>query len=316
MASRTIYRIINYLSEIIDDSPQKAVLSKLNSLVKGEELHSLTKLIRDYRKVERGKIQKKNANLFHLLLLLVEVYNDIVDIVGENWYKSPESDQENTKYKIYAVSCLYYRSTQTMLDMVTLLENGSLVPTLALWRSLYENYIISRYLLKKPEEVSKRFNDHWYITENKFRKGNKQSIADKAAALIQEYGPAYGDNYGWAAETGATKGDFNNFSKIRNTVKEKDLSELYSFASNIIHSSSFSVNRPIFTDGKHGNNKMVGMFSENLELPVNWTVQIMEKYSRMLLESFHFTDQELKEALGNILEILSLAVFAEVSGEL
>lgn len=97
--------IISNLSEITDDSSQKTVQSKLNSLLKGVELHSLTKNFRDYRKAEKGKIQKDNANLFYQFLLLIEVYNDIMDIVGENWHKSPEVDQENTKYIPAGLRC-------------------------------------------------------------------------------------------------------------------------------------------------------------------------------------------------------------------
>ena len=311
---RIIYRIITYISEITDDTSQKAVQGRLNSLLKGEELHSLTKNFREYRKAEKGKIQKENTNLFHQLLLLVEVYNDIIDIIGENWHGSPESEKEKNKYKIYAISSLYHRSTQTILDMVSLLENGSLIPTLSLWRSIYENYIISRYLLKKPDEFSARFNDHWYITENKLRKGKTSSIAEKAASLIKEYGPAYEDNYGWAAEKQSNKGSYQAFAKIHNQVKDKKFSEIYSFASDIIHSSSFSVNRSIFNDGKHGNTEMIGMFSDNMGLPVNWTIHLMEKYTVLLLESFYFEDHQIRTALGKILEVLSLSVLAEVSG--
>jgi hypothetical protein len=312
---RAIYRIISYISEITDESSQKEVQSKLNSLLKGEELHSLTKNLRDYRKTEKGKIQKENANLFQQLLLLVEVYRNILDIIGENWHLSPESEQEKTKYKIYAVSSLFNKSTQTILDMIALLENGSLVPTLALWRIIYENFIISRYLLKKPDEVSARFNDHWYITENKLRNGKKKNIADKAASLIRDYGPAYEDNYGWAAGKESKKGSFRAFAKIHNKVKEKEYSEIYSFASDIIHSSSFSVNRSIFTDGKHGNTEMIGMFSDNMGLPVNWTIHLMKKFVSELLEAFHFDDLGIKEALGQVLEVLSQAILFELQSE-
>ncbi|MDA3823093.1 MAG: DUF5677 domain-containing protein [Bacteroidales bacterium] len=315
MIQNTVYKIITYLSEITDDTTDKNVQSRLNSLLKGEELHTLTKSFRDYRKVEKGKIQKENTNLFNQLVLLVEVYRNILDIIGENWHLSPESEQEKTKYKIYAVSCLFNKSTQTILDMVALLENGSLVPTLALWRIIYENYIISTYLLSKPDVISKRFNDHWYITENKLRNGKKQSIADKAASLIQEYGPAYEDNYGWAAGKESKKGSFRAFAKIHNKVKEKEYSEIYSFASDIIHSSSFSVNRSIFTDGKHGNTEMIGMFSDNMGLPVNWTIHLMKKFVSELLESFHFEDLGIKAALGQVLEVLSQAILFELQSE-
>lgn len=309
---KTIYQIIDYLSEITDGSSQKAVQSKLNSLLKGEELHSLTKSFRDYRKTEKGKIQKEYANLFQQILLLVEVYNDILDIVRMNQDTSSETEQENPKYKIDAISSLYFRSTQTILDMISLLESGSLVPTIVLWRMIYENYIISKYLIKKPEEVSKRFNDHWIITENKLRNEKNQTIAEKAKALINEYGPAYEDNYGWAAKKNSKKGSYRAFATIHNVVKEKEYTEIYSFASDIIHSSSFSVNRPIFSDGEHGNTEMIGMFSDNIGLPVNWTLHLMKKYTDVLLVSFQFEEQRLRNALSQVLEVLSLSILSEL----
>lgn len=309
---RTIDKMKTYLSEITDDSSQKEMQSKLNSLFKGNELHSLTKSFRDYRKTGKGKIQNNNTNLFHQFLLLIEIYTDIIEIIGENWHKSPASTQDETKYKIYAVSCLFNKSTQTMLDMLTLLENGSLVPTLVLWRIIYENYIITKYLLSKPDNMSKRFNDHWYITENCLRKGKDESIAKKVVSLIDEYGPAYKDNYGWAADKESKKGRFRAFAKIHNKVKEKEYSEIYSFASDIIHSSSFSVNRSIFTDGEHGNTEMIGMFSDNMGLPVNWTIHLMEKFAAELLNAFHFDDSGERIALRQVLEVLSLSILAEL----
>jgi hypothetical protein len=59
---RIIYKIISSLSDLSEDITKNDMVKKLNSLFKGEELHSLTKSLRDYRKESRGKIQREHSN--------------------------------------------------------------------------------------------------------------------------------------------------------------------------------------------------------------------------------------------------------------
>lgn len=312
---KTIYKVMSYLLEISKDTSPKEIESILNSLLKGKELRSLTKPIRDYRRAEKDQIQKKNVNLFYQFSLLIAVYTDVIDIIGENWHRSPASNKEETKYKIYAVSCLFYKSIQTMFDMLALLENGALVPTWVLWRIIYESYITSKYLLKKSDDISKRFNDHWQITENRIMKGKNEKIAQKVASLINEYGPAYENNYGWAADKESKKGKYSTFAEIHNEEKNEDFTYFYSLASYIIHSSSFSVNRPIFTDGKHKNTEMVGMFSGGIQLPIKRTIHVMQNFVMILLEYFHFEDPDEKKVLVKIIEVLALSILSELKKE-
>jgi hypothetical protein len=195
--------------------------------------------------------------------------------------------------------------------MLSLLESGSLVPTLVLWRIIYENYIISRYLLDNTDDMSERFNDHWLITENRIRKGGNEAIASKIASLIEKYGPRYQDNYGWAGSKKNEKGRFNSFAAIHNQMKSKEFFEMYSFTSDIIHSSSYSVNRSIFSDGRYGNTDMIGTFFDDFRLPIEWTLQVMEKFVGIILEYFYFEDPYEKKSLCQIIEVLSLSIIAE-----
>lgn len=312
--SKTIHWIMSKLSEISEDTSPKEIRSKLNSLLKGKELHALTKPIRDYRKAERDKIQSKNATLFQQFTLLIEICKDIIDSIGENWNDSPDYNKEETKYKIDAVTRLFNRSIQIMFDMLSLLENGALIQTLGFWRIIYETYITSKYLLNKPDNVSKRFNDHWQTTENRIMGDENKKIVE-ADSPNKEYESIYKSNYGWAADEESKKGRYSTFASIHNEEKDEDFSNMYFFASDIIHSSSYSVNKSIFTDGEHGNVEMIGMFSGGIQLPIEWTIHVMQKFVMVLLEYFPFEDPDEKKSIVQIFKGLASSILSELKKE-
>jgi len=281
----TIYKIAESIIDIASSGNERERKGKLNNLLQGSGLHSLTSSLRDYRKRSQGEIKKKYSTLFQQLMLLVQIYLDISEQIGRSWNNTSKKFQESTQYRINAVSKLYNKSTQTTLDMLTLLENGSLVSTLPLWRMIYENYLVSKFLISQEDDISLQFNDHELFDITRFITKPSKSDKKKIDIFIQKYGDHFKTPYGWAYKSDSKK-QYKSFQDIQKVVKEKDFASHYKLTSAMIHSSSFSVNRSIFSDGEHGNVNMLGIFNTNLDFPYQITVQIMLKYSELLINQF------------------------------
>ncbi len=278
-----VEKLIYEIGELRNDNDAK---KRLNTFFKGQELHQITKNFRDYRKKEKGKISKEYNTKLQQYILLIEFYLDVGRYIKDYWKKSDSKNE--TEYRINTSFKLFYKSVQTVIDILTLFESGSLTACLPLWRMIYENYVITLFLLKNNENKSIRFNDHEPVDEYIILKAMTKSKI-KGEKIIEELKNKYGSHFthpfGWTYENGEKA--LNSFSHIRNAVGEEEFYEFYKFASTLLHSSSLSVNRSMFSDGKRGNTGMVGSFHKNLELPYELTVRIMKAYVDSLIDFFY-----------------------------
>lgn len=294
---------MNLLLEIGESHTENDVIKRLNTFFKGQQLHRITKNFREYRKKERGKISKEYNILLQQYILLIEFYIDVARHISEKWQSSDNKNE--TKYRINTSLKLFYKSVQTMIDILTLFENGSLTGCLPLWRMIYENYVVTLYLLNNNENKSMMFNDHELVDEYIILKQMTESKikgTENIEYLTRKYGLHFIKPYGWTYENGEKP--VNTFGKIRTNVNEKEFYEFYKFASTLLHSSSLSVNRPMFSDGKHGNTEMIGSFLKNLELPYQLAVRLMKVYVDCLIDFFYEvedTDKKIIEDENGIL---------------
>lgn len=298
-----INRVENLIYDIGKLRDNNDVKKRLNTFFKGKELHQITKNIREYRKKEKGKISKEYNIKLKQYILLIEFYLDVGRHIEDNW-KNSDSKNE-TEYRINTSFKLFYKSVQTVIDILTLFENGSLTGCLPLWRMIYENYVITIFLLENSENISMMFNDHELVDEylilksmTKSRIKGEENIED----LKTKYGKCFLKQYGWAYED--EKNRINNFGQIRKAVNENEFYEYYKFASTLLHSSSLSVNRSMFSDGKHGNTNMVGSFFKNLELPYELTIRVMKVYVDCLIDFFYDSKDTNKIIIKDINNIL------------
>ncbi len=298
-----INEIVNLLLEIGESPTETDVTKRLNIFFKGQQLHHITKQFREYRKREKGKISKEYDTLLQQYILLVEFYIDVSRHIGEKWKRSRGKNE--TQYRINTSSKLFYKSVQTMIDILTLFENGSLTGCLPLWRMIYENYVVTLYLLSNNDKKSMMFNDHELADEYIILKEMNESRikgTETIDHLTNKYGSHFIKPYGWAYETGEKA--LNTFWQIRKIVNEKEFYEFYKFASTLLHPSSLSVNRPMFSDGKHGNTRMIGSFLKNLELPYQLTVRLMKAYVDCLIDFFYEVEDTEKKIIEDVNGIL------------
>jgi len=298
-----IDEIAQSILAIGEASEESLAVKRFNELIKGTRLHGLTQDIRAYLKKQRGVIRKKHLVRFQQYLLLMKVYIDVADHVGRKWRNS--ANKESTKYRINTSSKLFFKSIQICLDLLTLMENGSLTSSLSIWRNIYENYVVSLFLLSHDETISRRFNDHQVVDLLTIVEDVRQKAKydEKMNTLVAEYGDHFIETYGWAYETGQKR--IKTFHALRRIVDEKEFHGYYKLTSNLLHASSLSVNRSFFSDGEHGNINMIGIFDRNLHLPYRLTVQLMKTFSNVLVDYFYDDDDFEKNVVTSVTNIVS-----------
>ena len=275
--------VYNDVVEAINSITQGVDVEKvLKQNFEGANLHRLTQRYKNYTKEIRSKIANKNQNDLRYYLLFFLLQNDIIEMLSNMWIKTPDL---NNKRRINATIKLYRNSLQSMIDIYSIFETGSLTLFYPAWRTIYENYVISMFLIERDEEISLRFNEH--ILMDKLRiKAYKMSDLElkKANKLMEKYGKHYKEVYGWAYKDNETK--IANFNQIRRKVKEKEFYEHYKLACEIMHASSLSVNQSIFNEEKLGNIEMIGLFSDDIKDLCIMVIGIVRKFTDLMVSTF------------------------------
>jgi hypothetical protein len=243
-----------------------------------------------YKLKREIEITKENNRLFKHFTFLIMFYNEIIENINAKYKLDNNSF---IKYRINTCEKLYLKSIQLCIDMLSLFEKGALVSSFLLWRSIYNDYVITKYLLQSGEEISECYNEFAKVQKYIILK-DKSVLSDEE---IKKYKEKYGNlnnNFAWAINIKGLK----NFMIIQNKVKEKKYCKEYKFSSMYHHASSFSVNNSIFYgDEDYGNTNMPGFFSGNIEIPYNLTVSLMKDFTDAMI-NFFLNDEKGKLILA------------------
>jgi len=300
--------IIKEILFLLEDSQtlsESELKGRINELLKGKKLHEEISSLKKYRLESKGKIAKVNSVKFQQYMMYFILADEVVDMIGESWRKSPDKDK--TRYRINATIKLFNKTRQTMLDMLPLFEHGALPSCLVLWRSMYENYVFAKYLLASPDEESDRFNDYATIQNGLMSKEYKAKHSAKIEGLLRKYGKDFSEPFGWI-----TVAKLKNISGVIKHTKEKEFADYYRFTSMQIHASPFSVNTSIFHEGEHGNNDMLGVFTEGMDLPFNLVITVMSRFIEMMI-CFFVTDEMMKRMMLVSNRLISAETAMDVS---
>ena len=71
-----------------DEVPENQLIGMFNDYFKSTQLHRSVKAIRDYRKVERGRISKENDLHLNQFFYMILYWTDIVNLMGQTWRAS------------------------------------------------------------------------------------------------------------------------------------------------------------------------------------------------------------------------------------
>ena len=294
--------MINEIVEEIGSSkeePSKEIfLAKINSFLEGRKLDEMIHNFWEYRNKIKVEINENYISLIKELsffFLFLEDINNFIKISFEE-----NKNKEEIKYRINVCSKLYNKSLQTFIDIFGLLENGSISNVYLLWRSIYENYIITKYLVDGPEEEAKLFNEHKIIQEKRLLA--KEFTGEEIEKFIKLFGKDFKNDFCWAKRINGKK----TIYKIIKYINENTYYPFYILSTLIGHSSSFSVNRGIIYQDEIPNTSMIGYFPEKVAHQINLLITTLTDYAKLLLK--HFVNEDYRILIEKLLDYFGFEI--------
>lgn len=218
------------------------------SLSKGEQVHP-------------GKV----AMYKNFLLFLIEVQEE----VEREWRSQPFED---FKHRINAAIKLYNKSIRVAMESIPLIQVGAPQSLLILWRALYNDFIVARFIMNSKEKVAGDFND---FSQNQYQKLTSHQKTQNTTGDSPTEKQIEMNDYAWS---GLDKKQWN-FSKLVELVQETKYYLHYKVASMYHHSSSFSVNHSLFRSGGLTNINSFGLLPESLRYPFNLYISVLSDFT-------------------------------------
>ena len=216
------------------------------------------KIVHEYRHAET------NEHVAHAAMFLDFVsacYNYIV----QEYYD--ESDFH------FCVMNLLHHILQTYSAFFTEMLSGLQTASLTHLRTMYETYVIARYIMKY-KELSRPFRDHSIIVQYRIaaefdKNGDLGELQTRYDELIREYGKDFANKYGWTSGR-IEQRNKRKLSTLANDVGLGGYRSLYVLSSEMIHASSFSV-----VDESWTAKATAGFIASAVELLTNGLIQLL-----------------------------------------
>jgi hypothetical protein len=255
-------------------------LKKIERLFSADFMDKVNSDFNKYKIKEEMKLTIENNTLTKRFTYLIMFCNEIALNIKAKY----ENDRNVfIQYRMNTCGKIYYKSIQTCMDMLSLFEKGALPSSFLLWRSIYNDYVIAKFLSQSSENISECYNEYSRVQRYVLAKDKSSLTEEEIKELRKKYGNNFNNNYGWALNI---KGN-RNFNAIRKCINETKYYTEYKFSSMYHHASSFSVNNSVFFDNeKHSNVDMLGIFSKNIEIPYNLTVSLMKDFTDTMINTF------------------------------
>jgi len=285
------------INEILKDivaakaKDEKEFTKELSLYLKSEKLETSIKDIWDGRENNQFAVKEKYGLMIRHLSFLFLLLQDISGFVKQSF--DAKKDKDTIKQRINACNKLYNKSLQTFIDMFSLLDNGSMINSFLLWRSIYENYIIACYISKGTEEEAKLFNEYETVQKNKLT-GVKLTKEEKEK-FAKKYGRDFESNDLCFAKNMKGKKTFIKFVRL---AKEKRLYKYYLMASFVGLSNAFSVDNGIVFDPKMANKK-IGFYNEEVSKGINAYISLLSEFANLMIENF-IDDKKQKETVKKL----------------
>jgi len=268
---------------------EKELNKSLKAYLSGEKLENSIKEFWDKRENGKTAIIRDYPGLIKHMTFFFLLLSDINDFKDASFKE--KKDKAGIKHRFNVCSLLYNKSLQTILDIFGLLENGSVSSSFLLWRSIYENFVFSKYLINNTEEEAGLFNDYSAVQRKKIL-GQKISKDEKAA-----YGKKFGrdfetNDYCWAKGIRGKK----TFLKIIRSIKENKLFKFYLLSAYLGNSGVFTVNKAIEYQESRAKNIPIGLNPDETTKSLNILITVMNEFAVLIIDNF-IDDKKQKETL-------------------
>ena len=183
---------------------------------------------------------------------------DLADLVVDQAFESgswvndrlrgPAATSPDDQYE--ALIRLHGKAVMTAREVMVLLRSGYSTGALARWRTLHEVWVVFLLLVDGDEELSRRYLAHEGIETLKGQKEyeetweaigleppdwNSAERDEIRAELMNEFGPSFRNNYGWAAPL--FEGNAPTFKRLQERAKLDHWRGFYRMASHGTHAT-------------------------------------------------------------------------------
>lgn len=158
---------------------------------------------------------------------------------------------QDLPHLIEAATRLHARSCQVSSEILTLLKSGYSDGAHARWRCLHEIAVVLFFLAAKGDDIAEAYLLHGAIDSYRaaqiyqqqcerlgfepYSDDEMHKFAEDRTALLNRYGPLYGEEYGWAAITLGKK--HTTFRDIEDSIELKHMRPYYKMASHNVHAN-------------------------------------------------------------------------------
>ena len=270
---------------------EKEFAKELSLYLKSEKLEAGIKDFWNGRENNQSAVKEKYGLMIQQLSLLFLLLQDINGFVKQSI--DGKKDKDTIKQRLNACNKLYNKSLQTFIDMFGLLDNGSMMNSFLLWRSIYENYIIACYIVRGTEEEAKLFIEYETVQKNKLT-GVKLTKEEKEK-FAKKYGRDFESNDLCFAKNMKGKKTFIKFVRL---AKEKRLYKYYLMAGFVGLSNAFSVDNGIVYDPRAAN-KQIGFYNEEVTKGINAYISLLSEFANLMIENY-IDDKKQKETVKKL----------------
>lgn len=189
---------------------------------------------------------KKGFELFAMQLALSHELGAIINRQVRQYLNTGEKGQITE-----ALTRLHGRACQIGSEVLALLRAGHADGAMARWRTLHEVSVVARFIVAKGGDIGTRYLAHDVIESRRAARGYQtmasrlrhkpisqrelDRISRAADALVAEYGPAFDEEYGWAAH--ALNIRRPKITDIERFVELDHLRPYYKLASHNVHAN-------------------------------------------------------------------------------
>lgn len=226
----------NYNSDgVIDNDALSDYLDSKISDLKNKTLDIVKTCLMEKVEYETEKTFSLSSveNLFFMFSIMQNLFNYL------SIQYSKQDDKENsTLSQIVANGMMIFQS------IVSLYQTGCNFSVISQFRSLYENYIVFRYL-SKYRQLIKPFRDHFEITKIEMLKESGANLDEKTEELekdlLKKYWEHFNDDYGWTNDVIKNRNEQKLVTMAKDLGLQDYYNPLYKISCKYVHPSAFSV---------------------------------------------------------------------------
>ncbi len=226
-------------------------MADLSELILKELKQDASSMLRD-REKDRTSFETRLAKVWHKPLALLEILLATALEAGDDFSREFRPRVvERDDYVFEVLTRLHARACQITSEILVLLKSGHADGAHARWRSLHEIAVVGMFIAASGDQIAERYLLHdaveSYKAARQYQEYHKRlgyeplsnqefkQIESAYQHLIDRFGPAYRESYGWAEPViGKRKPTFRD---IEEKIGLDHLRPFYKMASHNVHAN-------------------------------------------------------------------------------